>query len=208
MNATTEQLWLKQDQHKGDRWRLFSAVAREVAAKSVFYPGCFVDISPSFVFPDVTYCDMDKRAARFFEDREGVLEIVAQHADAPKPPRFRFLCGDFTQDLDLPKDYFDLLVSLYAGYISEHCTDHLKVGGILLVNPSHGDAAMASIDPRYELFGVVISRDGDYKVHTANLDGYLVPKKAVEVTKEMLHKTGRGIAYRKSAFAYLFKRLR
>lgn len=52
----------------------------------------------------------------------------------------------------------------YAGFISEPCTRYLRVGGDLLVTPSHGDGAMATFDPRYELSGVVVSRDGDYRV--------------------------------------------
>ena len=104
------------------------------------------------------------------------------------------------------EESFDLLVSLYASFISEACTRYLRVGGTLLVNPSHGDAAMASIDPRYELSGVVTSRSGDYRVTTENLDSYLVPKKPVDITPELLHERGRGIAYSKSPFAYLFER--
>jgi hypothetical protein len=208
VKTTTQKLWQKQNQHEGDRWRLFSAIAREVEVARVFYPGCFVDISPSFVFPEVTYLDMDKRTPGFFRDVEGILEIIAQHAGAPENPSIQFLHGDFTRDLDLPKQHFDLLVSLYAGFISEHCTDHLKVGGTLLVNPSHGDAAMASIDSRYELSGVIVSRDGDYRVRRSDLDSYLIPKKPVKTTKALLHRTCRGIAYTRSAFAYLFTRVR
>ena len=98
-------------------------------------------------------------------------------------------------------------MSLYAGFISEHCTRHLRIGGTLLVNPSHGDAAMASIDPRYELAGVVISRDGDYRVDTADLDRFLIPKKPQEITVDALHASNRGIGYTTSPFAYLFTRV-
>ena len=45
------------------------------------------------------------------------------------------------------------------------CLMHLRVGGTLLVG--HGDAAMASIDPRYELAGVVTTRKGGYEIATA-----------------------------------------
>ena len=102
---------------------------------------------------------------------------------------------------------FDLLVSLYAGFISERCTDHLRVGGTLLVNPSHGDAAMASIDPRYQLTGVVVSRNGDYSIVRSGLGDYLIPKKPQIVTVEGLHESGRGIGYTTSPFAYLFTRI-
>lgn len=207
MKPKTAQLWAKQDQHEGDRWRLFSAVARAVDANTVLYPGSYVDAAPSFVFGSVVYVDVDKRAAQFFGDADGVREIIATH-HGPVDPQVAFVHADYTSDLDLPDDHFDLLVSLYAGFVSEHCTRHVRVGGTLLVNPSHGDAAMASIDPRYELSGVVIARDGDYRVRRDDLDTYLVPKKAKEITVDTLHGAGRGVAYTKSPFAYLFTRCR
>ena len=98
-------------------------------------------------------------------------------------------------------------MSLYAGFITEHCTRHLRVGGTLLVNPSHGDAAMASIDPRYELAGVVDAGGGRYRVSRNDLDTYLIPKKQQLVTVETLRETGRGVGYTKSPFAYLFSRI-
>jgi len=205
MKTKTADLWAKQDQHEGDRWRLFSAVSAAIDAETVLYAGSYVDVAPSFVFESVTYLDVDKRANEFFADADGVLEIIVEHDGSPDAD-VAFVHADYTSDLDLPDDSFDLLVSLYAGFISEHCTRHLRVGGTLLVNGSHGDAAMASIDPRYELNGVVVSQDGDYKVITADLDRYLVPKKPQEITVEQLHASGRGIGYTTSPFAYLFTR--
>jgi hypothetical protein len=205
VKAKTAELWAKQDQHQGDRWRLFSAVAEAIDAETVFYPGSYVDLAPSFVFRSVTYLDVDKRAPGFFADTDGLLEIISEHGGPPEPD-ITFVPGDYTRPVDLPVEHFDLLVSLYAGFISEHCTQHLKVRGTLLVNPSHGDAAMASIDPRYLLTGVVKSVSGTYRVDTKNLDTYLIPKKPQPITKETLHQSGRGIGYTKSPFAYLFTR--
>ena len=73
------------------RWRLFRAVAEAVDAKTVLYPGCYVDIAPSFVFPSVTYVDSDRRAPRFFGDEAGVREIVGSHTGAPVDPEIVFL---------------------------------------------------------------------------------------------------------------------
>jgi hypothetical protein len=157
------------------------------------------------VFETVTYLDSDRRAAAFFDDRAGIAEIIEQH-DGPRSPDITFIGGDYTDALDLPDDHFDLLVSLFAGFVSEHCTRYLRIGGTLLVNSSHGDAAMASIDPRYELAGVVLSRNGDYRVASNDLDTYLVPTKDQLVTVDSLHRTGRGVAYSRSPFAYLFTR--
>lgn len=169
-------------------------------------PGSFVDIAPSFVFPSVTYIDTDKRTQRFFADEEGITEIIAREGGS-STAEIRYVHGDYQADLGLAPESFDLLVSLYAGFVSEHCTDSLRVGGILLAVPSHGDVAMASIDPRYRLVGVVESRSGNYRIKATALDSYLVPKSAIEVTPEMLHQRGRGIAYTRSPFGYLFQRV-
>ncbi|MFV1441939.1 hypothetical protein VWZ88_14695 [Phaeobacter sp. JH20_36] len=205
MKDKTKTLWEKHDQHKGDRWRLFQAVNAALPARHVLYPGNYVDVAPSFVYDDVTYADMDKRAAAFFADNEGVRQIICDHG-GNVGGRFMFVHGDY-RSLDLEPGSFDLLISLYAGFISEPCGHFLRIGGHLLVNSSHGDAALAALDPRFKLNAVVTSANGRYRVTDQNLDGYMVPKKEQTITRESLMKSGRGIAYTKSPFAYVFERV-
>lgn len=206
MKASTRKLWDLQNRHEGDRVNLYRAVFGATAAQRVLYPGSFVDVAASAVFPHVSYVDMDRRAGKFFDDVSGVGEVVAS-LGGDKSHTFSFIEADY-QHLDLADQSFDLLVSLYAGFVSEHCTRFLRVGGWLLVAPSHGDVAMASIDRRYLLDGVVVSRGGSYSVRQEGLDTYLIPRLEVNITADLLHETGRGIAYTKSAFAYLFRRVR
>jgi len=207
MSPRTEALWAKQNQHEDDRLRLFRTVARFVDVTTVLYPGSYVDISPSMVFPSVTYVDVDDRARRFFGDVAGVRTILARYADAPGEPEFSFVHADYTTELPIAHQSYDLLVSLFAGFVSEHCAHHLQVGGILLANASHGDAAMASIDRRFALSGVVESVSGDYRIRTDHLDTYMIPKRPIDVTVDLLHQTGRAIAYTSSPFAYVFTRV-
>lgn len=208
MRKATEGLWAEQDQHPGDRHRLFRTVADAVDVDTVLYPGSWCDISASFVWPSVTYVDVDRRAARFFDDPDGVREIIAAHSDPAIAPEFRFLHADYADPLPFEAASFDLLVSLFAGPVSRHCTGYLRVGGLLLANPSHGDVALASIDPRYELAGVIHSREGGYRCEREDLQAYLVPKIPVDDIPELIGRTGRGIAYTTSAYAYLFRRVR
>lgn len=205
MERTTRELWTRQDRHTGDRHRLFRAVAAAVPARTVLYPGSYVDLAPSFAFPAVTYVDTDRRAARFFGDRNGVLELIAEHQGPT--PSITFLAADYSGALGLADESFDLLVSLYAGLVSEACTRYLRLGGTLLVNPSHGDAAMASLDPRYRLAGAVVAREGDYRIVTADLETYLIPKNGRPVTAAGIRQSGRGVAYTRTAFAYVFTRV-
>jgi hypothetical protein len=115
--------------------------------------------------------------------------------------------ADYMSDLLLAEESSDLLVSLYAGPVSRHCTRYLRVGGTLLANPSHGDVAFASLDDRYVLIGAVRARSGTYRVSTDRLSSYLVPKRDEPVTVEAIERTGRGVPYTTSAFAYLFQRV-
>ena len=206
MKPKTQALWEKQDQHTGDRWRLFQAVSAAVPAKRVLYAGSYVDVAPSFVYDDVTYADVDKRAAAFFADTDGVKQIICDHGGNVNG-HFEFEHGDY-RALDLEKESFDLLISLYAGFISEACGHLLSLGGMLLVNSSHGDAALAALDPQFELMAVVTSSSGRYRVTNQNIDSYMVPKKEQTITVDSVRAGGRGIVYTKSPFAYLFRRVR
>lgn len=201
MRPGTRTLWEAQNRHGNDRRRMFEALRTHLGDVRVLYPGSYVDVAASQAFTDVTYVDVDKRAARFFADTSGVAEIVGPQASV------RFLHADYTDPLDLPEAGFDLLVSLYAGPVSEHCTRYLRVGGYLLANGSHGDAALASIDPRYRLAGIVLARSGTYRVKTDALHEFMVPKQEIDLTRRTLLERGRGIAYTRPAFAYLFERV-
>ena len=205
MNHKTQALWDKQDQHKGDRWRLFQAVNKAVPARKVLYAGSYVDVAPSFVYDDVTYVDIDKRAAAFFADTLGVSEIIADHGGSANA-RVAFIHSDYGS-LALEEAGFDLLISLYAGFISEACGHLLRIGGVLLVNASHGDAALAALDPRFQLWAVVTTSGGQYRVSDQALERYMVPKKPQVITAESVKAAGRAIAYTKTPFAYLFKRI-
>ncbi|MCB0965695.1 MAG: hypothetical protein KDB37_02570 [Ilumatobacter sp.] len=129
MLEQARRLWEKQDQHRGDRHRLFSAVAAAVDVETVLYPGSYVDLAPSFVWPSVTYVDIDRRATQFFDDEAGVRALLADRGVDPDSHSVRFIEADYSDSLDLDDGAFDLLVSLYAGFVSEACTRHLRVGG-------------------------------------------------------------------------------
>ncbi len=193
--------------HHGDRAPLFEALCRHIEPESVLYPGSNVDIAPSVAFDRVTYVDSDKGAKRFFSQAEAVKELIrSKRDDSSVSFEVDFIAADYREPLDTPDGSVDLLVSLYAGFVTEHCGRCLASGGWLLVNNSHGDAGVVSLTPGYELIAVVDSRAGTYQVSTSRLDDHLVPKRGGEPSIESLHASGRGIAYTRSPFAYLFEK--
>lgn len=207
VNLMTAEVWAKHERHEGDRWCLFRSVAAAVDAGTVFYPGSYIDIAPSFVFDSFIDLGTDKRTSKFFAGAAGIHEIVADH-HGPADVNTAFIHADYTSELDLPSEHFASLISVYAGFVSEHCTPHLRANGMLLVNPSHGGAAMAPMSRRYELSGLLNSTDNNYTVRTRNLDIYPILKKLQPVTIDTLREPGQGIGNTKSPFDYLFTRVK
>lgn len=183
----------------------FTILRNKFNVKSALYPGSFAHITPSLVFPSVTYIDTDKRAKAFFKNPE-VSDYIDRHRIYTEQPSVTFIPEDYRKNRIEVPEKFDLLISLYAGFVSKYCTQYLKVDGLLLVNNSHGDASMALISGKYILVGVFNSRNQKYLYSDKDLNTYLIPKKKVAITEEYLESIGRGIGYTKSPTSYLFRK--
>ena len=55
----------------------FLILAKKFNIKSVLYPGSFVHITPSFVFPKVVYVDNSEIAKDFFNDQT-IYEFISK----------------------------------------------------------------------------------------------------------------------------------
>lgn len=190
----------------GDRSGLFAALTDGWPIERALYPGSYVDLSPSTAFPSVVYVDSDRRAKRFFDDPDLVAADLAGRTRTAAGREVRFIGADYTHRMDVADSSVDLLISLFAGPVWEHCGRYLRPGGWLLANTSHGDASLAALDPTLGLVAAVHHRDGRYQVATDQLDRYLIPKRPERADAAVIRSTGRGIAYTHSAFAYLFQR--
>jgi hypothetical protein len=188
-----------------ERLDLFGLLAQKYQLSSALYPGSFVHITPSFVFPKTTYVDTDRRAIKFFQFPQ-VLKFIEQHKTYDQNPEVTFHAVDYRKPLKEEDASYDLLISQYAGFVSQHCKRYLKINALLLVNNSHGDASMASIDQDYEFIAVVQKSKGKHRISKKNLDTYFIPKKPVEITKDYLEQLQKGIGYQKTASSYLFRR--
>ena len=190
-----------------ERMDLFLQIKEKYRVENALYPGSYVHITPSFVFPQVVYVDSDKNAKKFFSDPEPVFHFIEEKKKYQTKSSFRFIHGDYSESLDLPENSFDLLISQWAGPVSQSCKRYLKPGGILLVNNSHADAGIAFLDTDYEFVASVRINNGKYNISGMKLEEYFIPKTDKSVTIESLLRSGRGIAYTKSANSYLFKKM-
>lgn len=191
---------------KMQRSGLFKLIAENFTIQKALYPGSYIHISPSFYIPEVVYVDTDKKAVKFFKD-DSYMRVITKNKIYPREPIIRFHPISYQKPLSEELETFDLMISQYAGFISHYCKQHLKKGGILVANNSHGDAGVAFTDEDFELIAVINYRSGKFTVSTKNLDHYFIPKKQDVVhTKQHLLSLNRGIGYKKTASHYLFKK--
>ncbi len=192
-------------ERKDERLELFEIIRTEFCAHCFLYPGCFVHITPAFVFPNATFVDTDKRSRKFFDDQRTLafVEALKRYKERPK---LQFLSRDYSQELSIDRNY-DLLVSQYAGFVSEKCKRYLRKGGMLVANNSHGDASLASIDNDFRLIAVIQRRGEHFWISRTRLDEYFVPAKNVQVTRMLLYSTKRGVGYKRAASNYVFEKM-
>ncbi len=204
---STPPSWVSYQQSIGDRSGLFAALRQSFSPERALYPGCYLDLSPSTAIASVTYVDTDRRAARYFADESLVADELEGRTLPGAGTDVSFLQADYTDPLPLEVTRFDLLISLYAGPVWDHCRQHLAPAGMLLANTSHGDASLAALDPSLELVAAVRQRAEQYRLDSSALDTYLVPKKPDAADPDLIRSQGRGISYTRTAFAYLFRLL-
>ncbi|MBT4792404.1 MAG: hypothetical protein HON90_12605 [Halobacteriovoraceae bacterium] len=188
------------------RQAAFTALSNWCRPKQVLYPGGFIHINASFEFPSVTYVDNDKNAKKFFNYMDDVTTLVSKQKVYEDEPELRFYGQSYEIPIDEPDESYDLIISLYAGFISKPCKRYLKKGGVLAVNNSHGDAGLASIDSDLKFIGVIKGSGENLKVCESKLDDYFHPKKDIQITEELLRDSGRGVGYTKTAPLYLFRK--
>jgi hypothetical protein len=192
---------------KGDeRLDLFRMLAERFKIESGLYPGSFVHITPSLVIPLMVYVDTDKRCEAFFA-AETTRAFVEYNKEYTQPANYRFHKADFTKGFEEQQDSFDLLLSLYAGFISQYCENYLRLGGILVANNSHGDAPLAYLSDRFRLIGVVKRSGNSFNYSDKELDSYFIPKGKRPLAREAIEKSMKGLGYTREAYAYVFRKM-
>lgn len=189
-----------------ERTGLFQALSAEFTLQRGLYPGSFAHITPSFFVPEMVYVDTDRRCPTFFSDN-ATLHYVAERKQYAQAASVNFYQADFSKELPEPRQSFDLLLSFYAGFISEYCTHYLRPQGILVVNNSHGDAPLAYLNPNYQLIGIVNRNAERFKLAFDNLDSYFVTKSGKPLDKADILQSMRGPGYTKAPYAYMFQKV-
>ena len=192
---------------KSDERRiLFEIVTDRYHPQKGVYPGSFVHITPSFYIPDMTYIDSDKRISKFFNN-DKVLRFIELNKNYREKASIDGIQSDYSAELSLEKNSFDIMFSFYAGFISQSCKKFLKPNGILVCNNSHGDASLACIDNDYELIGVIQRTGTHFQIEDKDLDTFFIKKDKSPINKANVEKNMIGEKFTKIGFAYIFRYL-
>ncbi|QMU55168.1 MAG: hypothetical protein GKS07_09925 [Nitrosopumilus sp.] len=185
---------------------LFREIKKRFNPDRVLYPGCYVHITPSFVFSDTVYVDSFRDTQKFYESLE-VRKFIEKNKEYQEKTNLKFYPQDYTQNIPEDLESFDAIISQYGGFVGRAVKKYLRKGCILVCNNSHGDASMASMDADYELTAVYNRRtDEKFIISSENLEEYMIPKKKVKIAKESIEKTMNGIPYTKSPSGYVFRK--
>ncbi|MBN2440336.1 MAG: hypothetical protein JXJ04_03295 [Spirochaetales bacterium] len=190
-----------------ERRLLFKMLADMFKIEKGLYPGSFVHITPSFYIQNMTYIDTDKRCYNFFNN-ENIINYVNQEKDYDKNPTINYLNIDFTKITGLEVNNYDILISLYSGFISKYCKQYLKKNGILLSNNSHGDAPLAFLDNSFRLIAVITRNGNKFFISMDDLKKYFITKNGIPIDKIKIEENLKGPGYIKTAYAYIFKKIK
>src|SRR6056297_2876906 len=210
-NAIEEyEKYMKQSMHnvegkRFDRYDVFLELSKNFLIKKAMYPGSYIHITPSLIFPEVIYVDNFKKAKEFFKNKSEILEYVEKKKIYKKKTNIKFEPMDYWDDLPIPKGHNDLLISQYAGFVSQACKKYLRKGGILFANDSHGDATLAKLDTDFDFTGVLEYSKGKYQFTNEDLDQYFTFKRDRPIDIEKVKKTMKGPKYKTTSEYYLFE---
>lgn len=185
----------------GNRLELYRAVSKKFEILSALYPGCHIDLSPSLVIPKVVYVDNFMGTINFFKHANLIKAYIDEHKEYEQECDILFFGQDYSHKIVI--EPVDLIISQFAGFVGQTTKMHLKVGGILLCNDSHGDATLSKFDEDFKLVGTL---DENNKIENNNLDDYFMLPKHKSIDLMNVKAKMKGPKYSKSAENYLFQK--
>lgn len=149
-------------QLKFERKGLFELVSKELGDRKIIYPGSSIHITPSFFFSNVTFIDQSDVTEKFFSHEQDILKIINGQKHYQKEPIIKFILADFTLPIALPRQSFDLAISLYSGKLPRHIQHHLQPKAYLLTGTTFSAGNQEFLSD-WNLLEKITVRDGVYQ---------------------------------------------
>ena len=194
-----------------DLLQVFRQIRDEFGCRRALYPGCYIHVTPSLVFPSVCYVDSLKGISRALADPE-LLDYIRARKSYAEDAEITCYEQEYEGFNAEPPASFDLLISLNAGFVSQAAKGFLRLGGMLLVNDGHYDARRAFTDPDYRMIGAFEKETLRLATSEEELASCFRLEQGTYITAEMVEAdTGRSPSRArfkpaKPAEAYLFQK--
>lgn len=189
-----------------DRAGLFELIKEGYGCKTVLYPASSIHITPSFYFQHVVYVDISEAARKFFTENQDILKLVNSNKKYKQPAYIQFINSDYTKELPLRENNYDLLLSIFGGGISEACIKYIKAGGIMVSNNHRNDALQALGDSSVKLEAIIRRRGKKYYIESDTdeklvkvLQNYSMPQKSMK-------NSSRGMVYVDKEYYFVFRK--
>ncbi len=193
---------------KNTRIGLYRQIRSIYKVEKALYPGSFVHVTPSLIFPKVVYADFFPHTQEFYSS-ESLKEYLEKNKEYKESVKFRFHHTNYNAGIPEEFGSFELLISEYAGFVSQVCKNYLKKDGILIVEDSHGDASMANVDKDYELIASYRRKsDEQYTITSEDLREYFMPtSRKITIDRQYIEELARPIRYLTVTDGYIFRKI-
>ena len=131
--------------HDHDLLGVFRAVRRLIGAPRAVYPGSYVHLTPSLVFPLVCYVDSVKGFGAAMQSRDLIAWLEA-HKEYAEPTEVSAIDTAYDRIPPTLFEEFGLMFSLNAGAISQECKRLLMIPAL---TSSQTTATMTRPAPRW-----------------------------------------------------------
>jgi len=162
----------------------FKLIKKKYSVERVLYPGSWIHLTPSLIFPYVVYVDSLSKIDSMLSDPE-LLEYIGNNSEIFGESIIKVHQIDYREGVNKEKESFDLLISLSSGFVSQYCGSYLKKGGLLFVNNEHYDAIKAFVDENFKPIGVFSSK-GKLIQKENWIEEYFLTKNDESITSEMV----------------------
>lgn len=189
-----------------DRAGLFELIKDEYGCETVLYPGCSIHITPSFYFQHVVYVDISEIAKEFFQDNQNILSIVNSNKKYKQSAYIQFIHSDYTKELPVRENNYDLLLSIYAGGITKSCKKYIKPGGIIVSNNHHNDAQQALRDSSVRLEALIRRKGKKYHIENGTGEKMLKALQEHSMTLKNMKNSSSGMEYVDNEYYFVFRK--
>lgn len=150
--------------------------------------------------------DISEAARKFFAENQDILKLVNSNKKYKQPAYIQFINSDYTKELPLRENNYDLLLSIYGGGISEFCIKYIKPGGIMVSNNHRNDALQALGDSSVKLEAIIRRRGKKYYIESDTGEKLVKVLQDYSMPQKSMKNSCRGMVYVDNEYYFVFRR--